>query len=336
MKIKFLFYFMILLFINCSDSSTPNSDNNIENDLGVWCVSENFIAGSGFFPVMNNPKYSSVAEIETSSTLNDNSKLTLLKINDQVYVYPYDYTNTYEVINDSFNNNHLAITYCPITESAICFNRELNSDQIITLKASGFLFKDNLIVSDINSEYYWSQMLNRGIRDNSKDIKLNNYNIVESSWSIVKSYFQNALVFNHENFVDCDCDETPTPIDYNNLFGILDEHEFEDFAHVFNFNNFKDGIHIEHLNVNRKDIVVVGSKNKIFFNAFYVPINTIFSTLEEIEFPNILKDNHGNIWDIFGYAVEGPNTGQKLDSPKSYIAAPWAWNEFFDNITFHN
>lgn len=341
-------YLLLVLVFIVACSSTGNETlndvtNTNENNASLWCVSDQFLAGGTFFPIMDNPSYNTVTEIESTNYLNDNSKLALLKINDQVYIYPYDYTNTFEVVNDNIDDNYFAISYCPITESALGLDRKLSTDEIISFKASGFLYKDNMVPSDVNSTYFWSQMLLTGLRESSKPIKLNTYNIVESTWLIAKTYFPDAKVFNHENILDCNCDETPNPIDFQNPFGVLEEigsifnlKGFKYIPHLFYYNNFLNGNKLKSITINNNKTIIVGNKNKIFFNAFYIPNTLTFNVLPENEFPNILKDNEGNIWDIFGYAILGPRKGQKLESPTSYVAAPWAWNEFFDDITYHN
>ena len=99
---------------------------------------------------------------------------------------------------------------------------------------------------------------------------------------------------------------------------------------------FLNGNKIETLSINGYNTLIVGNKNKIFFNAFYNPGNLIFEALDENYFPNVLTDNEGNIWDIFGYAIEGPRLGDRMDTPKSYVAAEWAWNELFEDLVFYN
>jgi hypothetical protein len=332
---------VLITFFSCSNSSdnveiVNNNSNNTNTSL--WCVPESDIAGrGGAFEVMNDPQYKTVSEIENLGTLNDNSRLSILNVNNEIYIYPYDYVINFEVINDDFVDLNLAFSYCPITESALCFNRKLSNNEVITMKASGFLFKDNLVTSDINTKYFWSQMSAEGLRESSKEIRLNTYNIVESTWGIARSFFPDALVFNHPGFDGCDCDETPIPIDFNNLFGVIHKRNvFSDIAHLFNYNNFTNGIELDYAVVNGKTAVVVGSKSKVFFNAFFNPGNLIFEALDENDFPNVLTDNEGNIWNIFGIAVEGPRLGNKLDSPKSYVAAEWAWNAIFEDLEFYN
>ncbi|WP_418602522.1 DUF3179 domain-containing (seleno)protein [Hwangdonia sp.] len=333
---KRLIIITLILLVSCSTENTAVKDNSDEVSDNLWCVPKTDIAGGGSYAVKENPDYKTVSEIDATGFLNDNSRLALLKINGQVYAYPYDYTNNFEVINDTFGDVPLAITYCPITESALSFDRRLTNGEIITMKASGFLYKDNLITTDVDLKYYWSQMAIRGLRDASKEIRLNTYNIIESYWLGVKTHFPNALVFNHPDVTDCNCDETPVPIDFSNLLGVIHEHVFDDIVHLFNYNNFKNGIELDYTSVNSKDVIIVGSKENVYFNAFYLPGNLTFTALSVNEFPNVLTDNEGNIWDAFGYAVSGSRQGTKLDSPKSYVAAEWAFRDIFETIVFHD
>ncbi len=333
-NMKSFFLCTLLLLVGCSTSNEVNIPDDIETS--IWCVSEDNIAGSGTYELMDDPQYVSVTEMETMDVLNENSRMALLNIDDKIYAYPYDYTNKYEVINDSFGDLHLAFSYCPQTESARCFNRKLSDNQTIKMIASGFLFKDNQVASDSDLKYFWSQMSSEGLREESKEIRLSTVNIIESAWSIVKDHFPNALVFNHPDFVGCNCDEEPTPINYNNQFGVIHERNvFSDITHLFNYDNFKNGIGLDYAIVNGKTAMVVGSKNKIFFNAFYISSTMSFTPLNEDQFPNILSDNEGNIWNAFGVAIEGPRLGERLSNPKSYVAAPWAWKDIFEETIIH-
>ena len=331
---KRLIILAFILLLNCSTETTvkDNTDQVADN---LWCVPKTDIAGGGSYEIKENPDYKSISEIDATGFLNDNSRLALLKINGQVYAYPYDYTNNFEVINDTFGDIPLAITYCPITESALSFDRRLPNGETITMKASGFLYKDNLIATDADLNYYWSQMAIRGLRESTKDIRLNTYNIIESYWLGVKTHFPDAMVFNHPDVANCNCDETPVPIDFNNLLGVVHEHVFDDIVHLFSYNNFDNGIEIDYATANSKNVIVVGSKEKVYFNAFYLPSTLTFVALDIAEFPNVLTDNEGNIWDAFGYAVSGIRQGTKLDSPKSYVAAEWAFKDIFKELVYH-
>jgi hypothetical protein len=86
---------------------------------------------------------------------------------------------------------------------------------------------------------------------------------------------------------------------------------------------------------NNKPTIIIGSAGKQFVTSFYTKDNLVFSLLNNSEFPNILKDNEGNIWNIFGYAISGARKGEQLQSPKSYVSQVWAWKSFYQNLNFN-
>ncbi len=334
---KYLYIFSTLLFVNCSPDSEKknNTSNSVES---VWSVPTSDIQGGiSTFPAMTDPVYSSISEVNDLNYLAENAKVAMLNIDDNIYAYPYDLTNYYEVINDSFENMHFALSYCPNTESALCFNRKLSSNEVITLRASGYLYRDNQITSDSDLNQYWPQMKSSSIRGYQYDETLETINIVETTWSILKSHFPNAYVFNHENINSCtDCNQPTLPLDYN-WFGVVSEsNNGNGVVHLYDYDNFIGNTQIEHLAINGKNAIVVGNKEKVFFNSFYIPIGLSFSSLPTEDFPNILIDNENNKWNVFGVATFGDRMGAQLNSPKSFIASILAWESHFENLEIHN
>ena len=45
--------------------------------------------------------------------------------------------------------------------------------------------------------------------------------------------------------------------------------------------------------------------------------------------PILMKDNVGNIYNVFGKITEGPDKGKKLEIPRSFWAKDWAWEAFY-------
>ncbi len=334
---KYLYLILSLSLVSCSSEPPKKtaSNNSIEN---IWNVPTSDIQGGiSTFPVMINPVYSNISEVNDLNYLAENAKVAMLNINGNIYAYPYDFTNYYEVINDSFENTHFALTYCPNTKSALCFNRELSTNEIITLRASGYLYKDNQITSDSNHNQYWPQMKSSSIRGYEYDETLETFNIVETTWSILKNHFPNAAVFKHENTNSCNnCTQPSIPLHYNR-FGVINEsNNGNDLVHLYDYDNFSNNTQIEYLTVNGKNAIVVGNKGKVFFNSFYTPIGLSFSPLPSEDFPNILIDNENNKWNVFGVATFGDRMGNQLNSPKSFIASISAWESHFENIEIHD
>lgn len=62
--------------------------------------------------------------------------------------------------------------------------------------------------------------------------------------------------------------------------------------------------------------------------------NLEFEPLDN-ELPAVMKDQHGNYWDIFGFAIEGPNSGERLNEARSYTGYWYALADFYPGIQLY-
>ena len=91
-----------------------------------------------------------------------------------------------------------------------------------------------------------------------------------------------------------------------------------------------------------EDLVIVGNKIKNYLIAFgsKLPDGTqlTFSAYDDdvTNTSEVMMDNEGNVWNIFGEAVSGPRIGTKLESTVSYIGYFFAWGTFYPNLEIHN
>jgi hypothetical protein len=78
-------------------------------------------------------------------------------------------------------------------------------------------------------------------------------------------------------------------------------------------------------------LVIIGSDSYNFIVSYNCMLDGQVLTFEPLQsaFPTIMKDNEGNLWDIFGYAVEGPRMGQKLSSVNSGMGYWFAFNTLY-------
>ncbi|MRI02341.1 DUF3179 domain-containing protein [Kriegella sp. EG-1] len=338
MKIKILFIASIL-GISCSNDNNVVSSiaDTQENFTSLWCVPESNIGGgTSYFPLIESPTFKNITFIDSLNFLVENSKVAILAFEDKIYVYPYDFTNYYEVIDTPIENKNLIFSYCPLTQSSLCFDTNSRTTTSLTMKASGYLYNDNLVLTDDKEEEYWSQIDSKVIRGSNKTDRIATYNLIETIWSVAKTKFPSALVFYHNNTNLCSgCEINEISLNYNNPFGVINEHVKEDTVYLFSYNALTNNAELQTISINGKKTIVVGNKNIPFFNAFYVPSTIEFTLLNESEFPLILKDNENTKWDVFGRAINGPNKGMKLESPKCFIAGMWAWEDFYENRILH-
>lgn len=321
---RFIYIVLVgLMVLGCS-----NSESEFKEATGSWLVDESDVTGQfNLFPLATNPDFTSANNVG----LTDVELVGILKFGNEIRVYPYVYVNQNEIINDEFNGQKFAFSYCPITRSAIAFKTTG------IYRASGYLYKDNLTPWDEETESIWSQMLLKGIRGPNKNSDINTIPVLETNMGTVRNYLPTAKVMVFQSVSGSrttvppdgnDSDDVNAPGNGDLVYGILD-----DFLgnQIFNYKDFENPQVIK-IRIGSQDYVVYGNKAKHVISAFKVESFENYDLLTD-DFPYIIKDNSGTKYDIFG---KGTN-GQLLPRPeKAYVAIWRAWDDIFDNFTFHN
>lgn len=336
-------YILVFILITLSACSKDLlNDVELPSDKNPWInVEKPYPSGeTGLFPLHKNPIYKSVNEF---SNLKDEDKVAIVSYQNEIKVYPYLYTNRYEVVNDSIGNYFYAVSYCPQTKSAINFNRIVENDTL-DLVASGYLYKDNMVPSDKDYKLYWSQMQMKAITKEAQSLHLQTLNLVETNWKTVVDFFPNAKVYYYPGDIITPKNNDPTKklvaknlaeiSDADPVFSIIEsfnESDKQETVHSYAIKSFSSDLTMQELLLDNKKTLLLGSKNHYFFTTFIVP-NELTFQLSNANFPPILNDNEGTKWNAFGYAFEGPRKGNQLASAKSYVASWWAWKDFFKNI----
>lgn len=294
-----------------------------------WSIPETGVLGPySPFPLVTNSSFVSIDEVNYP----DNHLTTLISLGpDELRAYPNAFIAKYEVINNDYETHSYALTHCPLTGSTICFDRILD-DTILTIKASGYLFNNNLMPTDIETESIWSQMLIRGI-SGKHDLKFpNTYNAVETDWKTVKTLFPKAKIYNE--FIEgaevaAEVETEPTNRDFYR-YGILSGIN-NIIVHSFNYDLFEaEGLTLKYTLITGKKVLVVGNKELNFISSYFIDGTTEFSVdpSNKMHF----QDNRGNTYNAMGLVLEGPDKHLQLDSPKAYTAAWVAWQDFFEDF----
>lgn len=313
-----------------------NQKGLIENESfeiePTWSVPRDKIIGPYQpFPLVTDSAFVSINEVGYS----ENHLTTLISFGpDELRAYPNAFIAKYEIINNEFGNIKYALTHCPITSSTLCFNRNIDG-QILTFKASGYLFNDNLMPTDIETGSIWSQMMIRGVSGTHDGKVPNTLNAVETDWGTVKKHFPNARIYNEfleGAEVGLDIEAEPTNRDFHK-YGILSGIN-KPTAHIFDYNLFDaKTLSIKATFINGRNVIVVGNKSLNFISSYYVKDGIVFSTNPDR--PLNFTDSSGNTYNAMGLVIEGPDQGLQLDSPKAYTAAWSAWQNFFNDLVIY-
>jgi hypothetical protein len=109
----------------------------------------------------------------------------------------------HEIINQTAGETHLAVSYCPLTGTAVCWNRELKGG-ITTFGVSGLLFNHNILPYDRATESLWSQIRNECIFGDLVSTKAELIPILETTWETWKSMYPDTWVMTENTGHDRD------------------------------------------------------------------------------------------------------------------------------------
>ena len=131
-------------------------------------------------PPIDKPKYIQAAEAERF--LKSTDVVFGLAHQGVIKAYPQKILVWHEIVNDDVNGEKIAITYCPLTGSAVGF-RGPRDATILTFGTSGMLVNSNLLMYDRQTDSQWPQILGVAIDGKSKGRLLDEISLAWTQWS---------------------------------------------------------------------------------------------------------------------------------------------------------
>lgn len=365
------FIISMLISCHASDSeSDPNSLNptdgsdNIENE-NEWLIPLSLIADGGpgqdGIPSIDNPKFIDRSFTINGSLLDDNDLVVGIVNGNDVRAYPHYILDWHEIVNDFIGGQVVTISYCPLTGTAFGWSGDSNGSRRSTFGTTGLLYKANLILYDRNTNSNWSQLRLDCVNGSLIGSKPILTRVVETNWKTWKTLYPNTKILSadtgfsrnyalypygsyktdHDFFIFRAFPSNSKLPNKERVYAIIDG----DNSKVYRYENFENGKVIKD-EFKGNEILVVGNENLI--NSFqmdnsnsHLNFEYDFEEINSVEENNVgsgtdntnvfFKDNEGNKWSIFGEAVDGPRTGEKLMATKSVVSYWFAIAAFYPN-----
>lgn len=333
-----------IILTSCTKEELPLQNQQIGNELeSGWLVPLNDLILSQLPPdrihSIDAPHFVPIR----SSNLKPNDVASVYRYGNTVKVYPQSILGGHEIVNDQIDGHYFAVSFCPLTGSAIAWNRKING-KITEFGVSGHLFNENLIPYDRNDTSFWSQMHLEGIKGRNAGQQLDHEFLLTALGSTIKTALPDAMVLVDSSGHNCDSicavfkqggefgepGDNDLDLPNGDLFGIVSRER----VLLMNYNSFDDNIKLYQNSFGSMKLILVGSKALQFITAFRN--NTGDPSIQffpiQHALPAILKDSNGNHYDMTGLVVSGPSKGMRLPAPISYWAHSFAWNSLFNNI----
>lgn len=111
-------------------------------------------------PSIDNPKF--ISTDEAAQWLADNEPVISLEINGDTRAYPLQILTWHEIVNDTVGDVPVMVTFCPLCNAAIVFDRTLNGE-VYEFGTSGLLRNSDLVMYDRTTESLWQQLTGEAI-----------------------------------------------------------------------------------------------------------------------------------------------------------------------------
>lgn len=119
-------------------------------------------------PPLDFPKYETVKE---ASWLRDDDVVLGVEFNGDARAYPIKILNWHEIVNEVIGDKEIVVTYCPLCNSGIVFDRRLE-DRLLTFGNTGALYESAMVMYDRETESYWYQIGGLSIKGSFEDKRL--------------------------------------------------------------------------------------------------------------------------------------------------------------------
>lgn len=105
-----------------------------------------------------------------------------LTVGDHSRAYPIRVLIWHEIVNDTIGGVPVAVTYCPLCNSALAFDRRLG-ERLFTFGTSGKVYLSDLVMYDRQTESLWSQIEGRAIAGRLAGKQLERLPIQTVTWN---------------------------------------------------------------------------------------------------------------------------------------------------------
>ena len=146
-------------------------------------------------PALDNPQFVSVEEAD--AYLEDGESVVVLEIAGDARAYPVQILIWHEIVNDVVGNVPVAITYCPLCNSAVTYERTVQGE-ITTFGTSGLLFNSALVMYDRLTESLWTHYNGEAIAGAAGGEILNPLSSPLLGWAEFKAEFPDGLVLDRD------------------------------------------------------------------------------------------------------------------------------------------
>ena len=146
-------------------------------------------------PPIDEPKF--VAPADADAWLAGREPVIALSLGGEQRAYPLQILTQHEIVNDVVGGRPVAVTFCPLCNSSVVFDREVFG-AILRFGVSGNLHNSDLIMWDNLTESWWQQLTGEGIVGELAGVRLQALPSQLIAYDEFKAAFPQGLVLSRD------------------------------------------------------------------------------------------------------------------------------------------
>lgn len=146
-------------------------------------------------PAIDAPKFVSVEA--AGEWIDPQEPVALFQVGNEARAYPLQILTWHEIVNDTIGDMPVTVTFCPLCNTVIAFDRRLD-DKVLDFGTTGRLRFSNLVMYDRQTESWWQQATGDAIAGELVGRQLKFLPAQLISWADFKMTYPNGQVLSRE------------------------------------------------------------------------------------------------------------------------------------------
>lgn len=306
-------------------------------------------------PAIDEPQFAPADEIDW---LGDDEAVLVLQAEDTVRAYPVQVMMWHEIVNDVVDGVPVAVTYCPLCNSGIAFDRRLDG-RVLEFGTTGTLYQSALVMYDRQTESLWTHFDGRAVVGTLVGAELEPMFLSTVGWQDFVDAHPDAPVLTRDTgyqrsygrnpYVGYDTIDKPLTGYFS---GDVDD-RLDPMTRVVGIQKAAESVAVALSELRERGVVeltidgqrvtiwhrpglasslddgqVAGGDDVGAVGAFIPETDAGPMTFARDDAGNFVDDRTGSTWNILGEAVAGPAAGEQLE-PVTHVDTFWfAWSTY--------
>ncbi|WP_236567859.1 MULTISPECIES: DUF3179 domain-containing protein [unclassified Nocardiopsis] len=129
-------------------------------------------------PALDDPRFETAGDVDW---LEGAEPVLALSLGEDHRAYPVRILIWHEIVNDTVDGVPVAITYCPLCDSALAFDRRAG-DRTLDFGVSGMLYNSDLVMFDRQTHSLWPQIEGRAVAGTLTGTELERVSVTVLPW----------------------------------------------------------------------------------------------------------------------------------------------------------